>query len=155
MWVWEPIFFSGWWSKMAKFGSSTMLNLIVNCFYQFLRKIMPFLTLIPNFLALILLVIEIFVWNFIMGPYIDLSWVPSGSKLTLKRSKLCYKSQFYVIFLNYRASILVFDHLRHWMAVIFLVFVSRSQKLSILWPLEGQILLNRDSKNCLFARKEI
>ena len=36
-----------------------MLNLIVNCFSQFLRKIMPFLTLIPNFLALNLLVIEI------------------------------------------------------------------------------------------------
>ena len=113
---------------------------------------MPFLTLISNFLALILLVIEIFVWNFIMGPYIDLSWVPSGSKLTLKRSKLCYKSQFYVIFLNYRASILVFDHLRHWMAVSFLVFVSRSQKLSILWPLEGQILLYRYSKNGHFLR---
>ena len=116
---------------------------------------MPFLTLISNFLALILLVIEIFVWNFIMGPYIDLSWVPSGSKLTLKRSKLCYKSQFYVIFLNQRASILVFDHLRHWMAVIVLVCVSRSQKLSILWPLGGQIILYGYSKNGHFTRKYI
>ena len=49
------------WPNLAKKGSSTMLNQIVNCFSQFLRKIMPFLTLIPNFLALILLVIEIFV----------------------------------------------------------------------------------------------
>ena len=101
------------WPNLAKKGSLTMLNQIVNCFSQFLRKIMPFLTLIPNFLALILLVIEIIIWNFIMGPYIDLSWVPSGSNLTLKRSKLYYKSQFYVIFLNYKASILLFDHLRH------------------------------------------
>ena len=116
---------------------------------------MPFLTLISNFLALILLVIEIFVWNFIMGPYIDLSWVPSGSNLTLKRSKLYYKSQFYVIFLNYKASILVFDHLRHWMAVSFLVFVSRSQKLSILWPLGGQIILYGYSKNGHFTRNYI
>ena len=55
------------WPHLTKKGSSTMLNLIVNCFSQFLRKIMPFLTLIPNFLALNLLVIENFVWNFIMG----------------------------------------------------------------------------------------
>ena len=47
--------------NLAKKGSSTMLNLIVNCFSQFLRKIMPFLTVIPNFLALNLLVIENFV----------------------------------------------------------------------------------------------
>ena len=117
------------WPNLTKKGSSTMLNLIVNCFSQFLRKIMPFLTLIPNFLALNLLVIENFVWNFIRGPYIDLSWVPSGSKLTLKRSKLCYKSQFYIIFLNYRASILGFDHLRHWKAFSLLFFCSQESKI--------------------------
>ena len=77
------------WPNLTKKGSSTMLNLIVNCFSQFLRKIMPFLTLLPNCLALNLLVIENFVRNFIRGPYIDLSWVPSRSKLTLNRSKLC------------------------------------------------------------------
>ena len=49
------------WPNLTKKGSSTMLNLIVNCFSQFLRKIMPFLTLISNSLALILLVIKIFV----------------------------------------------------------------------------------------------
>ena len=117
------------WPNLTKKGSSTMLNLIVNCFSQFLRKIMPFLTVIPNFLALNLLVIENFVWNFIRGPYIDLSWVPSRSKLTLKRSKLCYKSQFYVIFLNYRASILGFDHLRHWKAFSLLLFCSQESKI--------------------------
>ena len=119
------------WPNLTKKGSSTMLNLIVNCFSQFLRKIMPFSTLIPNCLGLNL---QNFVWNFIRGPYIDLSWVPSRSKLTLERSKLCSKSQFYVIFLNYRASILGFDHLRHWKAFSLLFFCSQESNCPFYGP---------------------
>ena len=73
------------WPNLTKKGSSTMLNLIVYCFSQILRKIKTFLILIPIFLAWNLLDSEKFAWFFTRGAYIHFSWVPIGSKLTLKR----------------------------------------------------------------------
>ena len=80
------------WPNLAKKGSSTMLNLIVYCFSQCLRKIMTILTLIPKFFTWNLIVIENVAWTFTRGPYLNHWWDPSGSKLTLKSSNLCYKS---------------------------------------------------------------
>ena len=81
-----------------------MLNLIVYCFFQFLSKIMNFSILISIFMAWNLLDSENFAWIFTRGACIHFSWVPIGSKLTLK-SKTCGKNHkkcdLYINFLNY------------------------------------------------------
>ena len=99
-------------SNLAKKGSSTMVNLIVYWFSQFLGKIITFLTLITNFLAWNFLVIENFAWNFTRGPYIAFLWVPRGSELTWIRSKLWCKSVEMQLIHNFTK--LQSSHFRFW-----------------------------------------
>ena len=134
-------------SNLAKKRSSTMVNLIVYWFSQFLGKIITFLTLITNFLAWNFLVIENFAWNFTRGPYIAFSWVPSRSKLTWNRSKLCCKSlkcnllkQFFLI-TEHPLQILTTLAIERLLSI--LVFVARSQTLTILWLLEGSNIVQK------------
>ena len=119
-----------------------MLNLIIYCFSQFL---MTFLTLIPNFLAWNLLVVKSFARNITRKPYLDFLWV----NIDFEKVKIVLKSLVmglsYVIFLNHRALISVFDHFSLWISFFLLVFASRSQKLTIELPFECQILLCRNS----------
>ena len=133
-----------------------MLNLIVYCFSQFLRKIMNFLILIPIFLAWNVLDSENFAWIFTWGHIFTFHGFLLGQNW-LWKGKNCGKDQlkcdFYIIILNYRASISGFDHFRYWMTFILLIFIARSQKLTILWPLEDQILLWGDSKDGHFTRE--
>ena len=63
--------------------------------------------------------------------------------------KSLVKGPSYVIFLNQRAWISGFDHFSLWISCILLVFVARSQKLTIEKPLECQILLCGNSKRTI------
>ena len=58
----------------------------------------------------------------------------------------------YVIFLNHRALISVFDHFSLWISFFLLVFVAKSQNLTIEWPFECQILFCRDSKMTILLK---